>query len=151
MQGEIISIKTAQEISALKRENKRLKKELQELKEKAMYKKRKIKTTLKKKRNIMQVSGITYKKVSELDVLSAFGNIEIIGQYWIPKYLIVQQLGTSMYQINKQCKKLMEQGYLRKKQIEPFHDIEYETGIDYGNSLKVWNTEITDKGIDKLK
>lgn len=92
-----------------------------------------------------------YKKVNEIDVLSAFGNIECIGSCWIPKKLIAQYLNTSIYQVNKHCKSLIEQGYLKKCLAEPFHDIEYETGIDYGNSLKVWITEITDKGINKLK
>lgn len=92
-----------------------------------------------------------YKKVSELEVLYAFGNIEIIGGYWIPKQLVAQHLNTSVYQVNKHCKNLIEQGLLKRWLAEPFHDIEYESGIDYGNSLKVWITEITDKGIDKLK
>lgn len=94
---------------------------------------------------------MNYKKVNEIDVLSAFGNIEIIGCYWIPKKVVAQHLNTSIYQVNKYCKSLIEQGYLKRYLAEPFHDIEYETGIDYGNSLKVWITEITDKGITKLK
>lgn len=92
-----------------------------------------------------------YKRVNPDEVLSAFGNIELIDRYYIPKLLIAQYLNTSLYQVNKQCKILIEKGYLKHYQCEPFHDYEYESGIDYGNSLKIWVTEITDKGYDRLK
>lgn len=92
-----------------------------------------------------------YDKVSELDVLETFCNTKVIGQYYIPKKLVAQILNTSLYQINKCCKSLIEKGYLDKKLEEPFHDYDCESGIDYGNSLKIWVTTITDKGINKLK
>ena len=57
---------------------------------------------------------MNYKKVNEIDVLSAFGNIEIIGCYWIPKKVVAQHLNTSIYQVNKYCKSLIEQGYLKR-------------------------------------
>ena len=92
-----------------------------------------------------------YNKVDELEVLEKFGNIEIIGQWYVPKTLVARLLNTSLYQINKKCEKLIKDGYLEKRLEEPFHDYDYENGIDYGNSLKIWVTSITDKGIEKLK
>lgn len=92
-----------------------------------------------------------YKKVTEMQVLEAFGNIEIIGQWFIPKGLVAQHLQTSMYQINKYCKTLIEKGFLETSRVEAFHDVEYESGIDYGNDLSIWVTSITDKGTQKLK
>ena len=92
-----------------------------------------------------------YKKINKIEVLEKFCNIEIIGQWYVPKTLVAKLLGTSIYQVNKQCKKLIEEGYLESKLIEPFHDYDYESGIDYGNSLKIWITNITDKGIEKIK
>ena len=53
--------------------------------------------------------------------------------------------------VHVHLKNLIEKGYLEKKREEPFHDFDYESGIDYGNSLKIWVTTITDKGINKLK
>ena len=94
-----------------------------------------------------------YNKITEVQVLELFGNLEVIGYgyCWITKGLVAQHLNTSLYQVNKHCKSLIEQGYLKTYECEPFHDYEYESGIDYGNSLKTWITEITDKGISKLK
>ena len=92
-----------------------------------------------------------YYKASELEVLEKFGNVEVIGQWYVPKTLVAQLLNTSLYQINKHCEKLIKDGYLEKRLEEPFHDYDYESGIDYGYSLKIWVTTITDKGIIKLK
>ena len=92
-----------------------------------------------------------YNKVDELEVLEIFGNTEFIGQWYVPKFIAARLLNTSLYQINKHCKRLIENGYLEKRLEEPFHDYDYESGIDYGNSLRIWITIITDKGVDKLK
>lgn len=92
-----------------------------------------------------------YKKVDEIDVLDAFGNIEVIGQWYIPKVLVANFLCTSLYQVNKHCKSLIKQGLLEAIKCEAFHDIDYESGIDYGNSLTTTITQITNKGIDCLK
>lgn len=92
-----------------------------------------------------------HKKVTEMQVLEAFGNIEIIGQWFIPKSLVAQHLQTSIYQVNKHCKTLIEKGFLETSREEPFHEHEYESGVDYGNSLSIWVTSITEKGTQKLK
>jgi len=92
-----------------------------------------------------------YNKITELEVLNLFGNVEVIGMGFVPKRLVVQELKTSLYQVNKCCKSLVEQGFLKTYKTEPFHDIEYESGIDYGNSLSIWVTTITDSGVEELK
>lgn len=92
-----------------------------------------------------------YKKVTEEEVLEAFCNIEVINLWYVPKKLVAMILGTSLYQVNKHCKKLIEKGYLRKRKEEPYHDIDYESGIDYGTSLSIMITEITEKGINRIK
>ena len=92
-----------------------------------------------------------YKKVTEEQVLEAFCNVEVINQWYVPKFLVAQYLGTSLYQVNKHCESLIEKGKKKKRREEPYHDIDYESGIDYGNSLSILVTEITDKGINRIK
>lgn len=96
---------------------------------------------------------VLYNKVNDINVLEAFCNLEVIGMgpCYVTKQLVAQYLNTSMYQVNKYCKILIEQGYLKTYKAEPFHDYDYESGIDFGNSLQTWITEITNKGIDKIK
>jgi len=57
MQGEIISIETAQEISALKRENEQLKKELQKLKNKTILELTGLKTIDKIERQLERIKN----------------------------------------------------------------------------------------------
>ena len=92
-----------------------------------------------------------YNKVTEEQVLEAFCNVEVINQWYVPKFVIAKYLRTSLYQVNKHCKELIKKGYLRKRREEPYHDYDYEYGVDYGNSLSILITEITEQGINRIK
>lgn len=97
-----------------------------------------------------------YKKVSKIDVLKAYTEVESIDivtcrAYPVSRRLIAFHLNTSLYQVNKHCKELIKDGFLVLNRVEPFHDYDYWEGIDYGNSLSILLTEVTEKGYEFIK
>lgn len=97
-----------------------------------------------------------YKKVTKLDVLKAYIDVDCIDicscrEYPVSRKLISLHLNTSLYQVNKYCKELIQEGLLSVRRIEPFHDYDYESGVDYGSSLSILLTDITSKGYEKCK